>query len=101
MLLTHIVRSDDRTRQQQLRETIDRYLALPEPSIFLGDLNSEVTDPEVRRLLAAPDVVDAVGQKLGSRAPPRIDRSSSAACGCWMPGCATTGLPTIPWPGRS
>jgi len=73
VLLTHIVRSDDRTRQQQLHETIDRYLALSEPAIFLGDLNSEAAEPEIRRLLAAPGVVDAVGQKLGPDAPPRID----------------------------
>jgi len=73
VLLTHIARSDDNTRQQQIHETIDRYLALPEPAIFLGDLNSEAREPEIRRLLAAPRVIDAVGQKLGSRAPPRID----------------------------
>ena len=73
VLLTHIARSDDLTRQRQLRQTIDRYLALPAPAIFLGDLNSEAAEPEIRRLLAAPGVIDAVGQKLGPNAPPRID----------------------------
>ena len=73
VLLTHIARSDDLTRQQQLRQTIDMYLALPPPAIFLGDLNSELTEPEIRRLLATPGVIDAVGQKLGGSAPPRID----------------------------
>ena len=73
VLLTHIARSDERTRQEQLRQTIDQYLALPRPAIFLGDLNSEAADPEIRRLLAAPDVIDAVGQKLGANVPPRID----------------------------
>ena len=73
VLLTHIARSDDLTRQQQLRQTIDLYLSLPRPAVFLGDLNSEGTEPEIGRLLAAPDVIDAVGQKLGSSAPPRID----------------------------
>jgi endonuclease/exonuclease/phosphatase family metal-dependent hydrolase len=73
VLLTHISRGDTLIRQQQLRQTIDLYLALPEPAIFLGDLNTEVTDPEIRRLLAAPRVIDAVGQKLGPRDPPRID----------------------------
>jgi endonuclease/exonuclease/phosphatase (EEP) superfamily protein YafD len=61
------------TRQEQLHETINRFLELPRPAIFLGDLNGEVAEPEIRRLLAAPGVIDAVGQKLGSRAPPRID----------------------------
>ncbi len=73
VLLTHIARSDQHTRQAQLHETIDRFLALPLPAILLGDLNSEVTEPEIGRLLAAPGVVDAVGQKLGPNAPPRID----------------------------
>lgn len=73
LLLTHISRSDEATRQQQLRQTVDLYLSLPAPAIFLGDLNSEATEPEIRRLLASPDVVDAVGQKLGPGAPPRID----------------------------
>jgi len=73
VLLTHIARSDQRARQAQLHETIDRFLALPQPAIFLGDLNSEVTEPEIGRLLAAPGVIDAVGQKLGPNAPPKID----------------------------
>ena len=73
MLLTHIARSDELTRQEQLRQTVDLFLALPPPAIFLGDLNSEVTEPEIRRLLAEPGVIDAVGQKLGGNAPPRID----------------------------
>jgi len=73
VLLTHIARSDDLTRQQQLRQTIDLYLTLPAPAIFLGDLNSEATEPEILRLLAAPGVIDAVGQTLGPAAPPRID----------------------------
>ncbi len=73
VLLTHIARSDDLTRQRQLHQAVDLYLALSAPAIFLGDLNSEVADPEVGRLLHAPGVIDAVGQKLGPNAPPRID----------------------------
>ncbi len=73
VLLTHIARSGDVTRHAQLRQTIDLYLSLAGPAIFLGDLNSEAAEPEIRRLLAAPGVIDAVGQKLGPNAPPRID----------------------------
>jgi endonuclease/exonuclease/phosphatase family metal-dependent hydrolase len=73
VLLTHIARSDDCTRHEQLHQAINLYLALTGPAIFLGDLNSEAGEPEIRRLLAAPGVVDAVGQKLGANAPPRID----------------------------
>ena len=100
VLLTHIARSDDLTRQQQLRETIDLYLGLSGPAIFLGDLNSEAAEPEIGRLLAAPGVIDAVGQKLGPAPRRGSIGSSSAACGCWTPACATTGPPIIPWPGR-
>jgi endonuclease/exonuclease/phosphatase family metal-dependent hydrolase len=73
VLLTHIARSDERTRQSQLREVIDLYLSLPPPAVLLGDMNSEAGEPEIRRLLETPGVNDAVGQKLGAAAPPRID----------------------------
>ena len=73
VLLTHIARSDERTRQSQLYEVIDQYLSLPPPAVLLGDMNSEAGEPEISRLLAAPDVIDAVGRKLGAAAPPRID----------------------------
>ncbi len=73
VLLTHIARSDERTRHSQLHEVIDQYLSLPPPAILLGDLNTEAGEPEIDRLLAAPEVIDAVGQKLGAAAPPRID----------------------------
>jgi endonuclease/exonuclease/phosphatase family metal-dependent hydrolase len=73
VLLTHIARSDERTRQSQLHEVIALYLSLPQPAILLGDLNSEASEPEIRRLLAAPGVIDAIGQRLGAAAPPRID----------------------------
>ena len=72
-LLTHISRSDQRTRQAQLREVIDLFLSLPPPAVLLGDMNSEAGEPEIRRLMAAPGVIDAVGRKLGPAAPPRID----------------------------
>ena len=71
--MTHIARSDDLTRQRQLRQAVDLYLDLPQPAILLGDLNSEAGEPEIRGLAAVPGVIDAVGQKLGPNAPPRID----------------------------
>jgi endonuclease/exonuclease/phosphatase family metal-dependent hydrolase len=73
ILLTHVVRGDAVTRGRQLQEVVDMFLALPAPAVLLGDLNSEADEPEIRRLLAAADVVDAVGRKLGPDAPARID----------------------------
>ena len=101
VLFTHIARSDERTRQSQLREVIDLFLKLPRPAVLLGDMNSEAGEPEIRRLLAAPDVIDAVGQKLGAAAPPGSTGFLSAACAVSTPGCATTAPPTIQWPGRN
>lgn len=72
ILLTHINRGDE-IRRAQLREVIDRFLALPQPAILLGDMNSTADDPEIRRLCASPGAIDALGQKLGDKAPPHID----------------------------
>jgi endonuclease/exonuclease/phosphatase family metal-dependent hydrolase len=85
VLLTHIARSDERTRRAELREVIDLYLALPPPAILLGDLNSEADEPEIRRLLAIPGVIDAVGQKLGSA-------SRARAWGSWIDWIFVRGL---------
>jgi endonuclease/exonuclease/phosphatase family metal-dependent hydrolase len=73
VLVTHIARSDEHCRRAQLRAAIDYYLTLAEPAILLGDMNSEADDPEIRRLLASPGVLDPVGEVLGDKAPPRID----------------------------
>ena len=42
-------------------------------STWLEIVLCEGVNREIRRLLAVPGVIDAVGQKLGSSAPPRID----------------------------
>ncbi|MHC4179003.1 MAG: endonuclease/exonuclease/phosphatase family protein, partial [Planctomycetota bacterium] len=73
VLLTHITRRDDRDRQSQLRAVIAMYLALAEPAILVGDLNSDADDPLVRRLLEIPGVGDPVGEILGPDTPRRID----------------------------
>ena len=46
VLLTHIARSDERTRSAELREVIDLFLSMPPPAVLLGDLNSEIGEPE-------------------------------------------------------
>jgi endonuclease/exonuclease/phosphatase family metal-dependent hydrolase len=73
VLATHVVRSDERERRSQLRAVAELFLALGEPSLLVGDLNSGADDPCMEELLAAPGVIDAVGQVLGPQAPPRID----------------------------
>jgi endonuclease/exonuclease/phosphatase family metal-dependent hydrolase len=73
VLLTHITRGDDRDRQSQLQAVIAMFLALAEPSILVGDLNSDADDPQIRRLLETTGVADPVGETLGQKTPRRID----------------------------
>ena len=68
-LITHVTRRDDRERRAQLRAVIALFLALEEPAMLLGDLNSPPDDPQIRQLLARPGVVDAVG--INPEASPR------------------------------
>lgn len=73
VLLSHVTRRDDRDRQAQLRAVIAMYLALAEPAILVGDMNSDAEDPQIRQLLETRGVGDPVGEILGPEAPGRID----------------------------
>ena len=73
ILVTHVNRRYDSERQAQLKEVIPMFLALPEPAVLLGDLNSTAQDAQIRQLMASPGVIDAVGQVLGPKDPERID----------------------------
>lgn len=59
VLITHLDPSPD--REAQMREVCDRFLALPEPAILMGDLNARIDHPRIRQLLASNGVVDALG----------------------------------------
>jgi len=74
VLLTHVVRRDDRERQIQLRTVIALFLALAEPAVLLGDLNSTADDPQIRQLAATRGVVDALSSGIGPKADSLIDR---------------------------
>lgn len=73
IVVTHIDRSDDRERHAQLRTAADYFLALAQPAILLGDMNSDASDPEIERLLAAPGVVDPLAKVKGFQTPRHID----------------------------
>jgi endonuclease/exonuclease/phosphatase family metal-dependent hydrolase len=73
LLITHINRRYDAERQVQLRAVIAQYLALPQPALLLGDLNSDAHDPQMQRLLGTPGVCDAVDEKLGTKTAAQID----------------------------
>lgn len=73
VVVAHIDRSDDRERAAQLRQAGDLFLALAEPAVLMGDMNSDATDAGIRRLLSVEGVRDPVGEKLRGQTPRRID----------------------------
>lgn len=73
VLLTHLNRRYDSERESQFKEVIAMFLAMPEPAVLLGDMNSTAKDPQIRQLTAVPGVIDAVGLALGSKDKERID----------------------------
>jgi len=73
IVVTHIDRSDDRERAEQLRTVGELFLALETPAILLGDMNTDASEPALRKLLETPDVRDPLREKLGDAAPRRID----------------------------
>jgi endonuclease/exonuclease/phosphatase family metal-dependent hydrolase len=72
VLVTHLERGDTAERHLQLQSLGDLFLSLAGPAILMGDLNSTADDPQLRELLAAPGVSDALSQR-GIESPHRID----------------------------
>ena len=72
VLVTHLERGDMAERHLQLQSLGQLFLSLAEPAILMGDLNSTADDPQLRQLLAAPGVSDALTER-GFVSPHRID----------------------------
>jgi endonuclease/exonuclease/phosphatase family metal-dependent hydrolase len=72
-VIAHLDRSHDRDRQRQLALAADLFLALAEPAILMGDMNTTADEPGMRRLLSRPGVGDPVAEILRERTPRRID----------------------------
>ena len=71
LLHTHLDRSHD--REPQLQAVIGLFLAVAEPVILTGDLNTTADDPQLKELLDRPGVVDAYGEHFPEEVPGRID----------------------------
>ena len=72
VLTTHIDRGADRAAQ--LQTVRQMFLALPEPAILMGDMNSEKADPLIAPLRTSPGVTDGIARILGDKDPSdRID----------------------------
>jgi len=96
VLLTHVTRSDDASRREQLRAVAELFLSLAEPAVLLGDLNSAADDPEMRRLLAAAGVRDPLGETLGAATPPHIDWILARGMRCRAAGLRDEGASDHP-----
>lgn len=57
----------------QLRTVSELFLALAEPAVLMGDMNSTADDPQIIALKNGEGVVDAVGMHDSSASAGRID----------------------------
>ena len=80
VVLTHLDSRDNARRQEQLRVAGELFLALDEPAILMGDLNTAPDDPQLARLLAMPGVIDAFAASA-----PRFPRTELT--GSWRVVC--------------
>lgn len=72
VVVTHVDRSDDRERANQVRAAGGMFLSLAEPAILMGDMNSSIESEEIREILARPGVTDPLAEIL-ENPPHRID----------------------------
>ena len=73
VLVTHVTQRDPRERRMQLDCVLKMFLALDEPAVLVGDLNTRRDDPAMQAALATPGVVDPVGELLFPRELEMID----------------------------
>ena len=70
LVVTHIDRSRDQTNQlKMIRQFYD---SLKSPSLLLGDLNADSSNPQVKSILALPDIHDCITEG-GGQPDNRID----------------------------
>jgi len=72
LVVTHVDRSDDLERAEQLRIVGDFFLSLAAPAVLMGDMNTEAIEPALARLLATPGVHDPLAD-VQPDPPRRID----------------------------
>jgi len=73
VLATHLTQRNPRDRQAQLKVVVRRFLALDEPAMLLGDLNTPPDAPAIRELLAHPGVDDPIGRLVPEAPKGRVD----------------------------
>ncbi|HVX13290.1 MAG TPA: endonuclease/exonuclease/phosphatase family protein [Pirellulales bacterium] len=73
VVATHLDRNDPAARGMQLEAAIDLFLALAEPVIFMGDLNTTADEKRLADLLSRRDVGDPLHDALRDGTPRHID----------------------------
>lgn len=73
VVVTHVTRSHDCERREQLATVGNYFLSLAEPAVLLGDLNTLADDDALEFVLRAPGVKDALQEKFGEQTPRHID----------------------------
>lgn len=73
LVVTHLVRSEERERREQLATVGNYFLSLAEPAILLGDLNSDANDEAFQFVLQTPGVKDALRERMKDDTPRHID----------------------------
>lgn len=69
VIVTHLDRGAD--REGQLRTVVDLFQSLQPPVILMGDLNTDRSDPQLKRLLESPGVAEGIATL---KKPERADR---------------------------
>lgn len=73
VVATHLDRNDAAAREDQFRAASELFLALAEPAMLMGDLNTTADEPLLAALLAREEVHDPLREILGQETPRRID----------------------------
>ena len=73
VLVAHVNQRDPRERRMQLDSVLGMFLALDEPAVLVGDLNTGRDEPAMQAALAAPGVVNPVAQVLTHTESDTID----------------------------
>jgi endonuclease/exonuclease/phosphatase family metal-dependent hydrolase len=73
VVVTHLDRNDPVARTAQLAAASDLFLALAEPAILMGDLNTTADEPQLAGLLTQSDIHDPLQEVLRESAPRHID----------------------------
>lgn len=71
VILTHIDTRND--REAQLAQVIEMFLSAKPPAILLGDLNTRIDDPQIKKLLATPGVIEPLTASHTPGPPNQID----------------------------